>query len=83
MKQVDFEIGRFFILDEKTYLCTDKGTRTIVAIRVDEVVVGGSEDKCVLNYKEALDEGWFNGPPYALKEYVFDEYDHELCRPIW
>ena len=26
-----------------------------------------------------LDESWYNGPPYAVAEEVFDEYDFEGC----
>ena len=27
----------------------------------------------------APDESWYNGPPYAVLESVFDEYDFEGC----
>ena len=43
--------------------CTDIGTRTIAAIRLD------------LDH----DPAWYNGPPYAVAETVFDEYDIEGC----
>jgi hypothetical protein len=26
------------------------------------------------------DESWYNGPPYAVTEHVFDEYDFAACR---
>lgn len=26
------------------------------------------------------DERWYNGPPYAVAEQVFDEYDFAACR---
>ncbi len=32
-----------------------------------------------LNGAEAEQEGWFNGPPYAVAEHLFDEYDLEGC----
>jgi len=25
------------------------------------------------------DESWFNGPPFAVAEHVFDEHDIETC----
>lgn len=34
-----------------------------------------------LSRAEAEAEGWFNGPPYAVAESVFDEYDMEDCSP--
>ena len=30
----------------------------------------------------ALTTSWFNGPPYALGETVFDEYDFPACRAV-
>lgn len=66
MKLKDFEIGKpFFGLAGFEWLCTDKGTRTITAIMLEP-------DK---------DSSWFIGPPYAVDEVVFDEYDMEKCYP--
>jgi len=28
---------------------------------------------------DASDSSWYNGPPYAVSESVFDEYDMEGC----
>jgi hypothetical protein len=58
-------------------------TRTIVALRVDRVEVGSEppERRRTLSRAEAEAEGWFNGPPYAVAESVFDEYDLEGCSP--
>jgi hypothetical protein len=62
--------------------CTDIGTRTIVAIRIDLVEVGGSPPpRRTLSRAEAEAEGWLNGPPYAVAESVFDENDIEGCSP--
>jgi hypothetical protein len=44
--------------------CTDVGTRTIAATR--------------LNHDG--DPPWYNGPPYAIVEHVFDEDGIEDCR---
>ena len=53
-------IGSEFYASGGKFRCTDKGTRTIVAIKL-----------------ESEDESWYNGPPYAVSESVFDEYDLE------
>ena len=56
----------------------------IVAIRLDRVKVGSTvpELRRVLNRAEAEADGWFNGPPYAVCECVFDEYEQEGCFPV-
>jgi len=66
MQYTDFEIGLEFECGEKRWRCTDLGTRTVIAI--------------ALEYAE--DPSWYNGPPYAVAETVFDEYDLEGCKPI-
>jgi hypothetical protein len=60
---MEFHIGLEFEMSGKRYRCTDVGTRVIVAI---ELAPGLSED-------------WFNGPPYAVREIVIDEYDLPAC----
>ncbi|MFP4070524.1 MAG: hypothetical protein ACLFTB_00600 [Desulfovibrionales bacterium] len=64
MTHSDFSIGLEFISGEKRWRCTDVGTRTIVAV-------------CLSDHPD--DESWYNGPPYAVAETVFDEYDLEGC----
>ena len=54
----DFHIGLEFWTETGQWRCTDVGTRTICALKVDSV---GAD--------------WLNGPPYAVVESVFDEYD--------
>ena len=69
-------------LGARLWRCTDIGTRTIVAIRIDRVEVGGSPPRRrTLSGAEAEAEGWFRGPPYAVVESVFDENDIEGCAP--
>jgi hypothetical protein len=60
-------IGSHFQIDEREFLVTDIGTRTIVAVRITE--------------KEKADPSWLNGPPYAIAEIVFDENDFEAIEP--
>ena len=54
-----------FWLSGSRWRCTDIGTRLVIAIRLDH------DD----------DPSWYNGPPYAVAESVFDEYDIEGCAP--
>lgn len=67
MTHSDFSIGLEFICGGKRWRCTDVGTRTVAAI-------------CLSDHPE--DASWFNGPPYAVAETVFDEYDFEGCDVI-
>jgi hypothetical protein len=48
----------------KIFRCTDIGRRVIVAL-------------CVDDYPD--DISWYNGPPYAVAEHVFDENSQEDC----
>ena len=57
MRHEDFAIGQEFETATGTWRCTDVGTRVIVAIKVSD-----NEDL-----------SWFNGPPYAVLEVVFDQ----------
>lgn len=65
MKHSDFRISREFLTETGRWRCTDVGKRTIAAIRLDH------DD----------DPTWYNGPPYAVVEQVFDEYSIEGCEP--
>jgi hypothetical protein len=83
----DFKIGTLFDCSEKRYLCTDIGTRTVVAIRIDRIEKSthnsdGTVSHEILNFEVAQSEGWFSGPPYAVSEIVFDEDDLKACKPI-
>jgi|SRR5215510_10094465 len=82
MKHNEFKIGEDFKLGFQTWRCTDIGSRTIVAIRIDEItIVENHVFKRTLKQEEAETSGWFNGPPYAVLEYVFDEHQIETCTP--
>lgn len=61
-----FLIGHSFFTATGTWRCTDVGTRTIAAIRI--AGAGVPEDS-----------SWFDGPPYAVAEIVFDENDQMGC----
>jgi hypothetical protein len=81
MDHSDFTIGGTFWCGERQWRCTDIGTSTIVAIRIDGVEVESTEpaSRRTLDHSAAAAEGWFNGPPYAVAEIVFDENDQEGC----
>jgi hypothetical protein len=57
MRRDEFDIG--------TWLCTDIGTRVVVAVHVSPEV--------------EADVSWPSGPPYAIAEKVFDEDDMKGC----
>jgi hypothetical protein len=81
MKHSDFALGTVFWSSDRQWRCTDVATRVIVAIRIDAVEIGGTAPSLrrILNRQQAEAEGWFNGPPYAVAEVVFDEDDIEGC----
>lgn len=81
MKRDEFYIGLEFSFGDGTWRCTDLGTRVITAIRIDRVEVGSSDPEAVrvISREEAERDGWFNGPPYAIFETVFDEDDMLGC----
>lgn len=65
MEHKEFIVGAKFKCNNYTWLCTDKGTRVIVAICISPEI---NEDP-----------SWLNGPPYAVSEHVFDELDVQGC----
>ena len=77
----DFVLGGTFWCADRQWRCTDIGTRVIVAIRIDSVQIGSNlpDRRRTLSRSEAETDGWFNGPPYAVAEVVFDEDDMESC----
>jgi hypothetical protein len=103
MRHGEFETGKTFRTGAGLWRTTDIGTRTIVAMRIDQVEVeecplpihgwplaarGGEVDvrllpdprkRRVLGRSQAEAEGWFNGPPYAVAEQVFDEHGMKGC----
>lgn len=81
MEHSDFSIDATFWCGERQWRCTAVGRRTVVAIRIDSVAVAGTEPglRRMLGRAAAEAEGWFNGPPYAVVEVVFDEDGQEGC----
>jgi len=75
MKHDDFQIGEEFWCGTLRWRCTDIGRRTITAICIDshETVDKCSRPNRRLNGSPASPGNWFEGPPYAVREHVFDE----------
>lgn len=69
VEYAQFKIGESFKTATGTWRCTDVGTRTITAIHI--AYADGSP--------VCADPSWFNGPPYAVVEEVFDAYDFGGC----
>ncbi|MCP5307603.1 MAG: hypothetical protein H6953_19530 [Chromatiaceae bacterium] len=83
MNLSEFRIGLEFYCGDKRWRCTDVGSRVAIAICLEPVSVGpGRPDPDrpgeYITY-QSDDQSWFNGPPYAVSETVFDEDDMEAC----
>ncbi len=80
MRHDEFSIGKEFMTDAGQWRCTDIGTRTIAAIKISEVQVTHlADDGQLTSEVVSSDPSWFNGPPYAVAEYVFDEDSMVAC----
>ena len=80
MKHEDFSIGIEFYTGTGKWRCTDIGTRTIVAMQLDRVIVVSRDSSNQTSYESVTDDqSWFNGPPYAVEQCVFDEFDISGC----
>lgn len=86
MDHADFRIGIEFESGAGTWRCTDIGTRTVTAIRIDRVEKAthhdGKIETVTLSRDQAEAEEWFTGPPYLVAEIVFDEEDFEGCTAV-
>lgn len=84
MRHEEFRVGMEFWCGGHRWRCTDVGTRVVIAMCLEphEVVTvtykGGAGDRTIARTTTS-DESWFNGPPYAVPEHVFDEYSFEGC----
>lgn len=82
MRHDEFEIGARFKAGGRTFLCTDVGTRVVVAVPVEAVVGSSAGGTQRLDEAETQEKGWLNGPPYAVQELVFDENDMPACERL-
>ena len=78
-------MGEMFWCGGRRWRCTDIGTRVVVAISLEphEVVQLNTSRPVGDPLREERfmsdDPSWLNGPPYAIVEGVFDEYDQPGC----
>ena len=82
MELSDFAIGETFWTHGGAFRCTDIGTRVVVAVKLGprEVTTTETVDgELRMTTKMTDDPSWLNGPPYAVAELVFDEYDLPGC----
>ncbi len=82
MELSDFEIGKTFWTHAGAFRCTDIGTRVVVAVELGPRVIERTETvdgKLQTTRHIDDDPRWLNGPPYAVAELVFDEYDFGAC----
>jgi hypothetical protein len=89
MELKDFKIGmEFRSASGKSWRCTDVGSRTAIAICLDnsEMTSFDTETKetttKVMTRAEAERVGWLDGPPYGVVEHVFDEDELESLEPV-
>ena len=85
MKHDEFSIGLEFWCGGRRWRCTDVGSRVAVAISLEphEVVTMRVDPKDPSQRTERRsttdDPSWFDGPPYAIVEQVFNEYSMVAC----
>lgn len=86
MKHSEFFIGKEFATATGRWRCTDKGSRVIVAISLEprEMVRQERDEHGTVREDRFIssDRGDLAGPPFAVAEYVFDEYSIEGCDEI-
>jgi hypothetical protein len=85
MNRHDFKVGKDFWCGDRRWRCTDIGSRVIVAICLEPQAIvtslpGKNPGDCRREVRKISSEpGLFNGPPYAVAELIFDEYDMQGC----
>jgi hypothetical protein len=77
----EFSIGLEFYMSGKQWRCTDLGTRTVIAIRIDETTVTSFNTETGISRTkiDKEDKSLYLGPPYAVAEQVLDENDIDSC----
>lgn len=88
MKHSDFHIGYTFTCENKVWLCTDIGSRVIIAICLSasqdndycRALSNNQQDELWKRRNPIADISWITGPPYAFEEHVFDERGMLACK---
>lgn len=89
MQYAEFNVGGVFRCGGKRWLCTDKGTRVVVAVCLTvcqdndyaRALPETDQERAWERKSHEVDPSWLQGPPYALAEHVFDENDMKGCEP--
>ncbi len=86
MKKSEFKIGKTFWMSGKKYLCTDIGTRTVIATRYNPgdmvQMVQSSRIKgwdCWKNILVKVEKRWFKPSYFRVGEEVIPDYDYDAC----
>jgi hypothetical protein len=82
MKLKECVIGETFQTDSGAFRCTDIGTRVVVATKLGLRSITRAQkvdDAWQYSTRMNADPSWLNGPPYAVEEVVFYEYDLPAC----
>ena len=82
MELSDFVIGDTFCTHHGAFLCTDIGTRVVMAVKLGSREIARAESvDGELRITKRIDDNpsWLNGPPYAVEEVVFDENELLGC----
>jgi hypothetical protein len=82
MKHGEFAIGRHFVCGDHRWLCTDVGSRVIVAVRADTAEIAVTENGVTRREVRDVTPRDLAGPPYFLAEQVFDEDELPGCTPV-
>lgn len=81
MKHGEFATGCHFHCSGHRWLCTDVGSRVIVAVRADTAEIAVTENGVTRREVREVTQQDLAGPPYSLAEHVFDEDDMQGCSP--
>ncbi len=80
MKHEDFTIGLEFYTAAGKWRCTDVGYAHHCRDPTRSSYSGWSQRPKVTSKIVTDDNSWFHGPPYAVAECVFDEFDIGGCQ---
>ena len=81
MKHGEIAIGCHFRCNGNRSLCTDVGSRVIVAVRADTAEIAVTENGVTRREVREVTQQDLAAPPYNLAEHVFDEDDMQGCSP--
>lgn len=82
MDHSDFVLHKTFWTETGEWRVTDIGRRVVVAIPLQSKAVSfdpATKQEETYPISEKTHPDWWNGPPYAIMEQVFDENDFDGC----